>query len=130
MFYLFEKYAVNNSSKTMPERSVAILAQAILAQAHFGSTAPLPCSHFGAIKAMRAMKAMEASNVMTTPTAYGSVAETCGLKTKDVKTVMGGIFEVAAEQLKKIGSLKIVGALNLELKNKLHVSTKFGFTKF
>ena len=60
-----------------------------------------------AMKAMKAMKSMRASNVMTTSAAYGSVAETCGLKTKDVKAVMEGIVAVAAEQLKKNGKFKI-----------------------
>ena len=69
-------------------------------------------------KAMKAMKSMKTSNVMTTTAAYGSVAETCGLKTKDVRAVMEGIVAVAAEQLKKNGSFKIAGALNLKLKKK------------
>ena len=71
-----------------------------------------------AMKAMKAMKSMKTSNVMTTTAAYGSVAETCGLKTKDVRAVMEGIVAVAAEQLKKNGSFKIAGALNLKLKKK------------
>merc|ERR1719361_664008 len=54
------------------------------------------------MKSMKAMKAMKASsNVMTATAAYTSVAETCGLKTKDVRAVMEGIVAVAAEQLKK-----------------------------
>merc|ERR1711977_657521 len=67
---------------------------------------------------MKAMKAMKASGVMTATQAYGSVAETCGLKTKDVKAVIEGIVNVAADQLKKNGSFKLAGALNMKLKKK------------
>merc|ERR1712084_31593 len=72
------------------------------------------------MKAMKAMKAMgkTSSGVMTATQAYGSVAETCGLKSKDVKAVIEGIVTVAADQLKKNGSFKLAGALNLKLKKK------------
>merc|ERR1711959_424672 len=54
------------------------------------------------MKAMKAMKAMKtASGVMTATQAYGSIAETTGLKSKDVKAVVEGIVTVAADQLKK-----------------------------
>merc|ERR1712217_860637 len=68
------------------------------------------------MKAMKAMKA--ASGTMTVSQAYGSVAETIGLKAKDVKAVVEGIVTVAADQLKKNGSFKLAGALNLKLKKK------------
>ena len=68
------------------------------------------------MKAMKGMKAMKAaSGVMTATQAYGSVAETTGLKSKDVKAVVEGIVTVAADQLKKNGSFKLAGALNLKL---------------
>merc|ERR1712036_122871 len=67
---------------------------------------------------MAPMKAMKASGVMTATQAYGSVAETCGLKQKDVKAVIEGIVNVAADQLKKNGSFKLAGALNMKLKKK------------
>merc|ERR1711979_36610 len=70
-------------------------------------------------KAMKATKAMKAaSGTMTVSQAYGSVAETTGLKAKDVKAVVEGIVTVAADQLKKNGSFKLAGALNLKLKKK------------
>merc|ERR1712107_511235 len=50
-----------------------------------------------------------ASGTMTATQAYGSVAETCGLKSKDVKAIVEGIVNVAAEQLKKNGSFKFWG---------------------
>merc|ERR1719258_867995 len=69
---------------------------------------------------MKAMKAMKAATggVMTATQAYGSLAETTGLKSKDVKAVVEGIVTVAADQLKKNGSFKLAGALNLKLKKK------------
>merc|ERR1712070_162575 len=67
-------------------------------------------------KAMKAMKA--AGSAMTTSGAYSAVAETTGLKSKDVKAALEGLIEIAAEQLKKNGSFKIGGALNLKLKKK------------
>merc|ERR1712031_53069 len=70
-------------------------------------------------KAMKAMKAMKsAGSAMSVSGAYSSVAEKTGLKSKDVKAIMEGIIEIAAEQLKKNGSFKLAGALNLKLKKK------------
>merc|ERR1711967_182459 len=79
-------------------------------------------------KAMKAMKA--AGSTMTASAAYSSVAETTGLKSKDVKAVMEGIIEVAAEQLKKNGKFKLAGALNLKLKKKPARPAKKGVNPF
>ena len=46
---------------------------------------------------------------------YSSVAETDGLKPKQVKGVVEGIMGVASEQLKKNGALKLAGVLNRKL---------------
>merc|ERR1711937_970265 len=82
-------------------------------------------------KAMKAMKAMRAGgSAMTASAAYSSVAETTGLKSKDVKAVMEGIIEVAAEQLKKNGKFKLAGALNLKLKKKPARAAKKGVNPF
>merc|ERR1712013_751615 len=63
---------------------------------------------------MKAMKtkhgAMSASGV------YSAVAETTGLKSKQVKEAAEALMSVAAKQLKSAGSFKIAGALNLKLK--------------
>merc|ERR1712014_355270 len=69
-------------------------------------------------KAMKAMGAAKGAsgNAMTATAAYQSVAETTGLKSKDVKGVMEALVGVAADQLKKSGSFKIAGALNLKSK--------------
>merc|ERR1719373_750141 len=74
------------------------------------------------MKAMKAMKVMKSKaargSALTASQAYGSVAQTCGLKGRDVKAVVEGIFVVAAQQLKKTGSFKLGGALNMKLKKK------------
>merc|ERR1712093_38731 len=67
---------------------------------------------------------------MTASAAYSSVAETTGLKSKDVRAVVEGIIEVAAEQLKKNGNFKLAGALNLKLKKKPARAAKKGVNPF
>merc|ERR1712187_341629 len=77
------------------------------------------------------MKAMKSSNVvMTASQAYESVAEPIGLKAKDVKAVVEAIIDVAAEQLKKNGSFKLGGALNLKLKKKPAKPARKGVNPF
>merc|ERR1712151_1274433 len=67
---------------------------------------------------------------MTTTAAYKSVAESIGLKTKDVKGTMDALVGVAADQLKKTGSFKIAGALNLKLKSKPATPARKGVNPF
>ena len=77
------------------------------------------------------MKAMKAkAGAMTSSAAYSSVAEKLGLKSKDVKGVMEGIVELAADQLKKNGSFKLAGALNMKLKKKPARAAKKGVNPF
>ena len=78
----------------------------------------LPPKAMKAMKAMKASKGAKGGKAMTTTAAYKSVAESVGLKTKDVKGTMEALVGVAADQLKKVGSFKIAGALNLKLKQK------------
>merc|ERR1719389_575350 len=73
---------------------------------------------------------MKASSVMTASAVYGSVAETTGLKSKDVKSVVEGMVALAAEQLKKSGSFKLAGALNLKLKKKPATPARKGVNPF
>merc|ERR1711936_742869 len=78
-----------------------------------------PLTRFSRHPIMAPMKAMKAaSGAMTASQAYSSVAEATGLKAKDVKAVVEGIVTVAADQLKKSGTFKLAGALNLKLKKK------------
>merc|ERR1719168_356948 len=73
------------------------------------------------------MKAMKgASPGMTATAAYSAVAETTGLKAKDVK----GIVAVAASELKKNGSFKLAGVLNMKLKKKPATPARKGVNPF
>merc|ERR1712224_1089605 len=80
-------------------------------------------------KAMKKRKAMKAAG-MTQSGVYQSVAETTGLKTKDVKGVVDAMMGVAAEQVKKSGSFKLAGMLNMKLKNKPATKARKGINPF
>merc|ERR1719409_1581163 len=79
-------------------------------------------------KAMK-KRAMKAAG-MTQSGVYQSVAETTGLKTKDVKGVVDAMMGVAAEQVKKSGSFKLAGMLNMKLKNKPATKARKGINPF
>merc|ERR1719262_1317150 len=82
-------------------------------------------------KAMKARKAaMKAGGAMTQTGVFQSVAETTGLKTKEVKGVVDALMGVAVEQVKKSGSFKLAGMLNMKLKNKPATKTKNGINPF
>merc|ERR1711879_1093422 len=80
--------------------------------------------HFDSMLPPKAMKAMKAT------AAYKSVAESTGLKMKDVKGAVEAMMGVAATQLKKMGSFKIAGALNLKLKHKPATPARKGANPF
>merc|ERR1712187_238004 len=85
----------------------------------------------GTMAPMKAMKAMKgAAKGMGATAAYSAVAETIGLKAKDVKGVVEGIVAVAADELKKNGSFKLAGALNLKLKKKPATPARKGVNPF
>merc|ERR1712050_299858 len=69
-------------------------------------------------KAMKATKTMKASGskVMTAFAAYRTVAESTGVKPRDVKGALEAYVSLVADQVKKNGSFKLCGALNLKLK--------------
>merc|ERR1712098_324013 len=73
---------------------------------------------------------MGAAGGMTATGAYSSVAETTGLKSKDVKAAMEGVIEIAAQELKKNGSFKLAGASNLKLKKKPARAARKGVNPF
>merc|ERR1712070_1349617 len=85
-----------------------------------------------AMKAMKAMKAKAAmkSGVLTQTAVIASVAETNGLKNKEVKGVIEALFAVACGEIKKNGSFKLAGMLNLKLKKKPATPAKKGITPF
>lgn len=82
------------------------------------------------MKAMKAMKAMKSAGGMTATAMYSSVAETTGLKAKEVKTVLEGYMGVCAAELKKNGSFKIAGMVNLKLKKKPATAARKGVNPF
>jgi nucleoid DNA-binding protein len=83
------------------------------------------------MKAMKAMKGKAMKGTTMTATAvYQSVAETTGLKTKEVKGAVEAIMGVASEELKKTGSFKLAGMLNMKLKKKPARPAKKGVNPF
>merc|ERR1712188_59515 len=84
--------------------------------------------------AMKAMKAMKAaamkSGALTQTQVISSVAETNGLKNKQVKGVIDALFGVATSEIKKNGSFKLAGMLNLKLKKKAATAAKKGINPF
>merc|ERR1712157_433022 len=79
----------------------------------------------------KAMKAKaKTSGAMTVSGGYSAVAETAGLKPKDVKAAVEGLLAVAAAQLKKQGSFKVAGCVNLKLKNKPATPARKGVNPF
>merc|ERR1711860_296625 len=79
---------------------------------------------------MKSTKAMSKSSAMTASAAYSAVAESAGLKTKDVKTVVEQIIEIAAAELKKSGQFKFGGVLNMKLKKKPAQPARKGINPF
>merc|ERR1719272_2887221 len=80
---------------------------------------PAPKAMKAMKKAMKTMKAMKAKGgAMTQSAVFHKVAETTGLKAKDTKAVVDTLLAVAASEVKKSGSFKLAGMLNLKLKQK------------
>merc|ERR1719433_2213483 len=71
-----------------------------------------------AMKASSAMKKASGPKAMTTSAAYRAVSETTGVKARDVKGALEAYISIAATQVKKTGTFKVGGALNLKLKSK------------
>merc|ERR1719335_1503325 len=77
------------------------------------------------------MKAMKSkSGAMTASGAYGAVAEASGLKAKDVRGAVEALMGIAASELKKGGSFKIAGMLNLKLKKRPATPARKGVNPF
>merc|ERR1711862_313864 len=80
-------------------------------------------------KAMKAAAAMK-SGAMTQTAVFASVAETNGLTTKQAKGVLEALMAVACDQIKKNGSFKLAGMLNMKLKKKPATSAMKGIIPF
>merc|ERR1719326_1253225 len=70
------------------------------------------------------------SGAMTASGAYGAVAEAAGLKAKDVRGAVEALMGICASELKKNGSFKIAGMLNLKLKKKPAPPARKGVNPF
>merc|ERR1712224_1119568 len=79
---------------------------------------------------MKSMKSAMKTGGLTQSAVYASVAETTGLKQKQVKGVVEGIMGVASEQLKKNGAFKFAGMLNMKLKKKPATPARKGVNPF
>merc|ERR1712071_223874 len=80
-------------------------------------------------KAMKAA-AMKSGGALTQTQVIASVAETNGLKNKQVKGVVEALFAVACGEIKKNGNFKLAGMLNLKLKKKAATAAKKGINPF
>merc|ERR1711862_985164 len=80
-------------------------------------------------KAMKAMKASK-SGALSVTAVYSSVAETTGLKTKQVKEAVEGVLAVGAGELKKTGGFKLGGMINMKLKKKPAQPARKGVNPF
>merc|ERR1712185_665827 len=78
---------------------------------------------------MKAMKVMKAG-ALTQTGVFQSVAEKTGLKTKDAKGVVDAFMEVAVSQVKKSGTFKLAGLLNMKLKEKTATKARKGVNPF
>merc|ERR1712093_893406 len=93
------------------------------------AAAPAPKAMKAMKKAMKAMRKAKAG-AMTATAVFQKVAETTGLKTKDTKAVVDALMTVAASEVKKSGSFKLAGMLNLKLKNKPATKARKGINPF
>merc|ERR1719321_2564290 len=80
----------------------------------------------------RAMKAkpMKAGGALSASAAYAALAEKNGVKAKVVKGIVEGLLETAAGELKKNGTFKLAGCLNLKLKKKPATPARKGVNPF
>merc|ERR1719183_2302597 len=93
------------------------------------AAAPAPKAMKAMKKAMKAMKAMKAGGLTQTGV-FQSVADKCKLKAKDAKAVVDALMAVAVSEIKKSGSFKLAGMLNMKLKNKPATKARKGVNPF
>merc|ERR1712032_786942 len=87
-------------------------------------------SHFALAKMAPAMKAMKAGGALSQSGVNSAVAESTGLKPKQVKGIVDALMGIAADQLKKSGSFKFAGMLNMKLKKKPATPARKGVNPF
>merc|ERR1719156_299496 len=82
------------------------------------------------MKSMKSMKAMKAKSSLTMSEVYQSVADSAGVKRKDVKATVEAYMSVCASELKKTGAFKIGQNLKLKLKVKPATPARKGVNPF
>merc|ERR1712064_256254 len=87
---------------------------------------PFPYAKMDPAKAMKTMKA----NGLTASEVYKFIAESVELKPKQVKDAVEAVLGMAASELKKNGSFRLAGMLNLRLKKKPAVAARKGVNPF
>jgi len=82
--------------------------------------------------AMKAMKAaaMKTGGALTQTQVIAAVAEKNELKNKQVKGVVEALMAVACAEIKKNGSFKLAGMLNMKLKKKAASPARKGLNPF
>ena len=79
---------------------------------------------------VKAMKGMKRRGLMSQSSAYSLAAKKTGLKSKDVRSAVEGIMEVAVTELKEKGAFKLAGMLTLKLKKKPFTPARKGVNPF
>merc|ERR1712039_1169016 len=74
--------------------------------------------------------AMKSGGAVTASGAFSQVAETAELKPKQVKAVITAYLDLATGELKKNGSFKLGGILNMKLKKKPARPARKGINPF
>merc|ERR1719355_339330 len=80
--------------------------------------------------AMKAAMKAKAKAGLTATGAFSAVAESTELKPKQVKSVITTYIQLAATELKKNGSFKLGGVLNMKLKKKPAKPARKGINPF
>merc|ERR1711934_705864 len=80
--------------------------------------------------AMKAMKAMKAGGALSQGGVVNALAEKTELKPKQVRTIITGLLDLAASELKKNGSFKLAGCLNMKVKKKPARAARKGVNPF
>ena len=78
----------------------------------------------------KAMKAKSMTSSLTQSQVFSAVAEKLDVKAKVVKTVVDELIEITASELKKTGTFKLGGILNLKLKSKPATPARKGINPF
>merc|ERR1712210_366080 len=73
---------------------------------------------------------MKATGVLTQSGVVSSLATTAELKPKQVRTIVTGLMDLAASELKKNGAFKLAGCLNMKLKKKPAAAARKGVNPF